>query len=120
MRSIYRFVAVSGALAAALILSGPPGALAQRGHRAPAPQHRGVHHDHVVFIGGYFYDPFFGPYPWWARADYPYPYYPTYYDNRAVLRRLVKSRSHAGELANLILETLRHWPASGGNEMEAG
>jgi len=29
---------------------------------------------HVVFIGGYFYDPFFGPYPWWGPAMYPYPY----------------------------------------------
>ena len=94
MRSIYRFVAVSGALAA-LTLSAPTGALAQRGHRAPAPQHRGVHHDHVVFIGGYFYDPFFGPYPWWARADYPYPYYPMYYDNRAVLRIIATPKDAA-------------------------
>jgi hypothetical protein len=32
----------------------------------------------VVFIGGYFYDPFFGPYPWWMRGEYPYPYFPMY------------------------------------------
>jgi hypothetical protein len=25
----------------------------------------------VVFVGGYFYDPFYGPFPWWPRADYP-------------------------------------------------
>ena len=40
-----------------------------------------------MFIGGYFYDPFFGPYPWWPRAAYPYPYYPLY-ETRAVLRVL--------------------------------
>jgi hypothetical protein len=40
-----------------------------------------------VFIGGYFYDPFFGPYPWWPRPAYPYAYWPMY-DNRAVLRVL--------------------------------
>jgi hypothetical protein len=40
---------------------------------------------HVVFIGGYFYDPFFGPYPWWARTAYPYWYFPVY-DQRAEVR----------------------------------
>ena len=35
-----------------------------------------------VFIGGYFYDPFFGPYPWWPRTAYPYWYFPVF-DNRA-------------------------------------
>lgn len=38
-----------------------------------------------VFIGGYFYDPFFGPYPWWRVPDYPYWYYPVF-DARADLR----------------------------------
>lgn len=38
-----------------------------------------------VFIGGYFYDPFFGPYPWWPRTAYPYRYFPVY-DNRAEMR----------------------------------
>jgi hypothetical protein len=42
-----------------------------------------------VFIGGYFYDPFFGPYPWWPRAAYPYWYFPIY-DHRADLRVQVK------------------------------
>lgn len=37
-----------------------------------------------VFIGGYFYDPVFGPYPWWRWPDYPYWYYPVY-DARAEL-----------------------------------
>jgi PEGA domain len=39
----------------------------------------------VVFVGGYFYDPIFGPYPWWRRPAYPYAYWPIY-DERAVLR----------------------------------
>jgi hypothetical protein len=37
-----------------------------------------------VFVGGYFYDPFFGPYPWWHRTAYPYRYFPVF-DNRADL-----------------------------------
>ena len=39
----------------------------------------------VVFIGGYYYDPAYGRYPWWPRARYPYRYYPVY-DDRAELR----------------------------------
>jgi hypothetical protein len=39
----------------------------------------------LVFIGGYFYDPFFGPYPWWPRHTYPYWYVPIF-DTRALLR----------------------------------
>lgn len=31
-----------------------------------------------VFVGGYFYDPMFGPYPWWPRTAYPYWYFPIY------------------------------------------
>jgi len=45
------------------------------------PEHAVVLSGHV-FIGGYFYDPFFGPYPWWPRTGYPYWYFPVY-DNRA-------------------------------------
>ena len=30
----------------------------------------------MVFIGGYLYDPFFGPYPWWPPAVYPYRWTP--------------------------------------------
>jgi hypothetical protein len=48
----------------------------------------------VVFIGGYFYDPFFGPYPWWPRHVYPYAYWPVY-DNRAVLRVLATPENAA-------------------------
>lgn len=39
----------------------------------------------VVFVGGYFYDPYFGPYPWWARPTYPFWYYPRF-DPRAEVR----------------------------------
>lgn len=47
----------------------------------PHPPHAVVVRGHV-FIGGYFYDPFYGPYPWWPRTAYPYWYFPVY-DNRA-------------------------------------
>jgi hypothetical protein len=67
-------------LLAALVALRPADISAQRRH---APRH-GV----VVFVGGYFYDPFFGPYPWWSRGAYPYPYYPVF-DNRAEVRLLV-------------------------------
>jgi hypothetical protein len=47
----------------------------------PRPSKRGTH----IFIGGYFYDPFFGPYPWWPRGAYPPWYYPVY-DHHAEVR----------------------------------
>jgi hypothetical protein len=52
----------------------PEPAIAVRGH---------------VFIGGYFYDPFYGPYPWWPRVAYPSWYFPVY-DMRAEVRLRVK------------------------------
>lgn len=58
---------------------------AQRRPATAAPGHR-VDRHRVVFIGGYFYDPYFGPYPWWVRGPYPPFYYPAYYDSRAVVR----------------------------------
>jgi hypothetical protein len=50
-----------------------------RGGRVPPrpPGHVAVRR-HVVFVGGYFYDPHFGPYPWWAPGLYPHPYFPVY------------------------------------------
>lgn len=39
----------------------------------------------VVFVGGYFYDPFFDEYPWWPRGVYPRWYYPAL-QNRAIVR----------------------------------
>ncbi len=54
-----------------------------------AQRHRGsVHRGTFVFVGGYFYDPFFGPYPWWNPVmypyGYPYGYYPVYDDSADV------------------------------------
>jgi hypothetical protein len=51
-------------------------------------QRRGGHPQGQVFIGGYFYDPFFGPYPWWGPASFAYPYFPIY-DDRAQVKMLV-------------------------------
>ncbi len=45
----------------------------------------------TVFVGGYFYDPFFGPYPWWPRTAYPYGYFPIF-DNTADVRLQVRPR----------------------------
>lgn len=45
-----------------------------------------------VFIGGYFYDPIFGPYPWWPRTAYPYWYVPIY-DQRADVRLRVEPKA---------------------------
>ena len=39
----------------------------------------------AIVIGGYFYDPFFGPYPWWGRHAYR-PRYVPIYDYRAEVR----------------------------------
>ena len=82
----FRFAAPVLAALALLFLN-PPAADAQRGgarahpvHPPPAPVIRGQ-----VFIGGYFYDPVFGPYPWWPRTIYPYRYFPIY-DLRAEVR----------------------------------
>jgi hypothetical protein len=47
----------------------------------------------AVFIGGYFYDPFFGPYPWWAPEAYPYGYYPAYYPVSVDIRLEVKPKN---------------------------
>ena len=76
--------ALAGALAS--------NAFAQHGH--PPAHHPGVHTGHVIFVGGYYYDPFFGPYPWWGPGIYPYPYYPAF-DARAILRVLATPKSAA-------------------------
>lgn len=82
---------------AALMWAGPAEAQ-RRGatHRPPpAPQpHAAVVVGGHVFIGGYFYDPFYGPYPWWARTAYPYWYFPVY-DRRAELRVSVTPKDAA-------------------------
>ena len=85
MRRSTRFLFLIAAIAVAAALW-PPAAQAQRRH----PVRRGA----VVFVGGYFYDPFFAPYPWWSRGAYPYPYYPAY-GYRAEMRVLVTPREAA-------------------------
>jgi hypothetical protein len=57
--------------------------------RHPSHPQRAVVVRGHVFIGGYFYDPFYGPYPWWPRTAYPYWYFPVY-DNRAEVRLRVE------------------------------
>lgn len=86
MRRIIRILVVI-ACAAVVGAAWPSAALAQRGKRsAPAVQrHRPTVRGHVVFVGGYFYDPFFGPFPWWERGRYPYRYFPSY-DDTAIVR----------------------------------
>jgi hypothetical protein len=83
MRPLIRLMLLAASL---LLLAAvwPDSALAQRGRGAP-PVHRPVDRGAVVFVGGYFYDPFFGPYPWWGPGGYPYPYYPVF-QTRAVIR----------------------------------
>lgn len=48
----------------------------------------------IVFVGGYYYDPFFGPYPWWPRPAYPVWYYPRF-DYRAEVRIDCRERAAA-------------------------
>jgi hypothetical protein len=59
----------------------------------PRPPAHGVVIRGEVFIGGYFYDPVWGPYPWWPRHVYP-RYFPVY-DSRADVRLQVKPRETA-------------------------
>jgi hypothetical protein len=82
-----------------LAMAAPVGADSQaRGGRhsppPPAPPRHAVVVRGQVFIGGYFYDPFFGPYPWWHRTAYPYRYFPVY-DSRAEVRVQVTPREAA-------------------------
>jgi len=90
MAPFARFVAL--VLSALVLLVTVPGvADAQRRavpRHPPHPERAVVVRGHV-FIGGYFYDPFFGPYPWWPRTAYPYWYFPVY-DNRAEVRLRVE------------------------------
>lgn len=86
MGRLSRFLALTvGLVIALLVLPHPLGA--QRGvvrRRPPQPPPARIVQGQV-FIGGYFYDPFFGPYPWWPRTAYPHWYMPVY-DDRAFLR----------------------------------
>src|SRR5579871_6027725 len=60
----------------------------------PGQPHRPVHVGATIFIGGYFYDPGFGPYPWWQRPVYPYPYFPLYAPSAQV--RVMVTPKNAG------------------------
>jgi hypothetical protein len=92
MRRI-RIPAVLACLAVLWVASPTPVDAQHRGGRpaARAPAHRTVQRGAVVFIGGYFYDPVFGPYPWWPRPAYPFDYYPVY-DPRAVVRVIAEPK----------------------------
>jgi hypothetical protein len=70
----------------------------QRGvQRPPQPVRprlpRIVDRTHVVFVGGYFYDPYFGEYPWWPPVIYPHPR--IVFDGRAQVRLQVTPRETA-------------------------
>ena len=81
-----RFAAIAlSALIAALLVPAVADGQARGRRRPPEPVPRAVAVPGHVFIGGYFYDPFFGPYPWWNRTSYPYWYFPVY-DRRSDLR----------------------------------
>lgn len=87
-----RFLRLAAILAGAFILSfaAVTAADAQGRGRRPVPRSgAAVVVSGHVFIGGYFYDPFFGPYPWWPRAAYAHWYFPVY-DRRAELRITVE------------------------------
>jgi len=47
----------------------------------------------VVFVGGYFYDPIFGPHPWWLPAVYRHPVVD--FEGRAQVRLQVTPRAAA-------------------------
>jgi len=97
-----RRLVMSSALCAMLLSAALPGyALAQgrgggrggdeRGRAEPRPP---VQLRAQVFIGGYFYDPVFGRYPWWLPGAYPHRYFPVY-ERRAEIRVMVTPREAA-------------------------
>ena len=64
------------------------------GRVAPHPPGHFAVRGHTVFVGGYFYDAHFGPYPWWGPGVYPYWYVPLY-GVRASVRVLVTPKEAA-------------------------
>lgn len=81
----------------------PPRAAVPRSPSSPGParpetarpgrDHRSLSLTGRVFIGGYFYDSRFGPFPWWPR--HAYPWYLPMYDQRAEVRLRVTPRDAA-------------------------
>jgi hypothetical protein len=70
-------VIVAAALSAfVVVLPASVDAQSRWHHPPPMPPGHFPVRGHVVFVGGYFYDPHFGPYPWWAPNLYPYAYFP--------------------------------------------
>lgn len=67
-------------LCLAILMATAPFTHAQRrgGHAVPRPPGHFAVRGHAVFVGGYFYDQHFGPYPWWTPGMYPYWYQPLY------------------------------------------
>ena len=84
----------SCALLALTVLAALPGIADAQKRAVPRPpsppKPAVVVHGHV-FIGGYFYDPMWGPYPWWPRTVYPHWYHPVY-DQRAEVRLQIKPK----------------------------
>jgi hypothetical protein len=87
------------AVVAAVFLAAAAPAAAQRtavprppGHAAAPPQVavRGE----AVFIGGYYYDPYYGRYPWWPRPVHFPRYFPAY-DYRAEVRVMAEPKQTA-------------------------
>ncbi len=82
----------------ALLVALPLTALGQgrgRGRQAPPPPPRPtIQLRAQVFIGGYFYNPRYGQYPWWLPGSYHHRYYPVY-DRRAEIRIVSAPREAA-------------------------
>ena len=86
MSRFARYNLLVGSLIAVLVVASPSFAQGRGGARRPPSAPPLIHRTlpvptvrgQVVFIGGYFYDPYFGPYPWWPRTAYPYWYFPVY------------------------------------------
>jgi hypothetical protein len=89
MNRFSRFAATLSALVLLLMLPTAVGAQRRAVPRHPPHPQPAVAVRGHVFIGGYFYDPFFGPYPWWPRTTYPYWYVPIY-DRHAEVRLRVE------------------------------
>jgi hypothetical protein len=62
----------------------------RRDHRELVVTVRG----HFVFVGGYFYDPYYGRYPWWQDGVYRHRYAPRF-DVRADVRIIASPREAA-------------------------
>jgi hypothetical protein len=87
-----RFAATLSALVSLLMLPAAVGAQRRAVPRHPPHPQPAVAVRGHVFIGGYFYDPYFGPYPWWPRTAYPYWYVPIY-DRHAEVRMRVEPKA---------------------------